>query len=503
MHPIFYLSTPLIAGAVGWLAAPDSSPRDTQAVSPEVSRLPVSGTTLSNSFRQEASLGELGNFGILSDGRRVFTGPRDVTLLEKTARVAPQDFSALSEMMSQLSQMNDAELADAWAEMSRQAPREGVGSVLVATYALTRLEAAGIEIELPFAWANAVQELTPAIDADEVRRNPEVFREKLVAGDTLTTGQREALLRQLAVENPAETARLWLEHSTPEQLGQEAHSLALLMSDEQARTDILKSLQTKVTSEVERDAVYSTLLGEWAIENRGEVADFIAKTSDPLLRDTAKLSLLNAHFEHGPQEAVAYAATFEGPMREYALTQSMAVLGQQDAAAASELFSEMSDPTDRLAATRGLSYPLASENYEDFLAWREQLSAAEREIAHQETFPIFARNEVESAVAWLNDHPEGPVKENLKADLMRVYAKDHPETSMNLLASFYDPQAKRKAAAIVLAVTDPANLDRVQEVLTVANDPNSGVDLTLEDGAALAPLSPSREAPCRECGGHH
>lgn len=486
--------TPICAAVSGWFLAPSHNSER------EVSPPPESAARSSAPARSalsvpETRLGELGSYHIHQNGRRLYSGPRDVTLLERTSRIQPEDFSALAETMGQLSQMNDDELAAAWAAISQQAPRGGMGSVLLSTYALTRLRAAGIEVELPPAWAAAAKELTPAVEADEVRRDPAKFRGMLLAGDPLSSSQRQTLLRQIALESPAEAAQLWLENSTPEQLTLESQNLAFLMSDDQARANIFETLQQQIVDSAKRDAVFSTLLGEWAMKDRSQVERFIATSRDEALRDTAKLSLLEAHFEYSPEDALTYSSTLMGPLRDYAIARSISILGGHDATQAMDLMTTLTDPADRLAASRGLSYPLAKQNYEAFQKWRDQLAPAERIAANQEAFPFYAASEIESAVGWLNEQSDSPMKEQLKGDLMRVYAEQHPATTLTLLASFDDPIAKRDAAAIALSVTDPADLERVQQILTVANDPDSGVNLALPPGTIPSPLAAARGGP--------
>jgi hypothetical protein len=128
MRALFLILTPLVTAAIGWFLAPNRGDIVSDSADSTKSSRRVTPSR-SASHSEKSDLGELGSFRVLENGQRIYSGPRDSRVLKQMARVNPKDFGGFSEMMSQLSQMNDGELADAWTELSRQAPREGMGSV--------------------------------------------------------------------------------------------------------------------------------------------------------------------------------------------------------------------------------------------------------------------------------------------------------------------------------------------------------------------------------------
>lgn len=491
----------LIAGALGWLVAglkPDHFQDSGDQVSSKSSSLSRRG----NLATPLSSLGEIGAYQLQSDGRRVYQGARDLSILERMSRVDGRDSSGMAELMSQMSQMNDSELADAWAELSRQAPRSGNGPVMVAAYVTRRLTEAGIDFEVPLAWEGKVQELMVAHEAAEVRRNPVQFQEKLVNGEQLSKVQRETLLRSLAQDDPMEAARLWLKHSSGEQLILEAPELYSLMQDAGSRSFLLGQIPQQIADVNERSAFYSNILDEWAFQNRDDAKALARATTDPALKEIAQLAVLKGYWESSPEEALAFASELEGPLRMRAFGQSIEILGEENLDAAVALTAALTNPSDREAASRGLSYSFSKNDYEGFVAWKEDLSPSLQNAVMESAFPMIAQSDVSTAITWLNEQEESPFKEQRRVELMEVYANFYPDSMITLLETFDNPSAKRFGAALTLRHSDPSDLGKVSQVLTVANDKGSGVDLTLPPGVVPGVLTASKTLHS-DCGCEH
>lgn len=414
------------------------------------------------------SQGNLGEYALSGDGRRGYVGPRDITVLQRLSNLHSNDMMGLIEVMGQLSQMNAQELAEAWEVFSLRDPGSGLGSQLLAVQVASRLRAAGIDFEMPGGWAKAEALLPETFAIDDVRQNPDLYREKLLAGEELSSEQREATFRSLAVEDPKGAAKLWVENSSSDQLLTEAANLSFLLLDPEARQPLLDLMTDPSTSDEQQSLLAAALGREWAAQDPDGFEAWLDETGDAKLKENASFVLLNARSDTDPVRAVEFARTLNPGMRADGVLQAVESLANADREAGSAVIEEMTDPIERKAAIQGYGYVMAVDHPEEFATWRESLPPAEQDVANRAAFTFFAKETPDDARDWLERQPEGQVKEQLKVELMSVSANRPTKDRLGLLTDITDPEARRQATGLVLQDIEPTQLEELQAVLDAA-----------------------------------
>lgn len=413
----------------------------------------------------------LGDYQIDAEGRRIYVGPRDITVLNRLSELHPNDAMGQIEVIGQLSQMNPQELAEAWEEFSKNDPTSGSSSQLLAAQVFTRLHAAGIEFEIPQNWARVEKSISTTLEIDEARRNADAYRDKLLAGETLTTHQRRGMFSALAAEDPAATAQLWAENSTPEQQFAEARSLAFLMLDPEARGPLLALVSQTADAEKRGDLI-SDLGSEWAAQDPNAFAKWIDETGDLRLKKDVSFLILNMQAGIDPVKSVAFAQTIEKKYRRDAIEQSFKTLANHQWQKGAELISTIKEPEERQAAISGYGLVLAAKQFDDFVSWRDTLPPAEQDVVNNEAFLYFASQDPTAAELWLEKRPDGPDKEALKANLILTEQYANTDDRIELIQTISDPAERARAVGMTLRGIDVTNLEEIQRVLdSVSSEP--------------------------------
>lgn len=428
-----------------------------------------------SSFVELGSSGQLGEYGLDAEGRRVFTGARDVTVLQRLAHLHMHDVTGVVELMGQISQMNDEELAAAWEEFCQTEPQRGMGSELLAVQVATRLRAAGMEVTLPGGWGRSEKLLANAFAIDDVRRNPEAYQEKLVAGDELSPHERRALFRALAVDDPAAAAQLWIENSSGDQLLREGQDLAFLMLEPEVRDQLHRFLETQEGPAYDRALLTTSLGYDWALKDPDGFEEWLEGTGNAELKEFSEFLLLSVRSAIDPVEGVAFARTIEGEGMADAMAQASESLGRLEPEVGAQVLAEITDPVQREAAVSGFGYSMVVNHFDEFQEWRETLPQHEQDAVNAASFAVYSMRDPEDAAAWLQTQPEGPQKEALRLKQMVSYSARPLEDQMNLLVTMEEPETRRQAAGLVLQNIEPTDLEAIQQVVDLANFENSSL----------------------------
>jgi hypothetical protein len=370
----------------------------------------------------------------------------------------------LVEAIGDLTRLSDAQVKEAWANLSRRPPVMGMGSSATVIYLWGRLSRLGLDVEIPPGWGADNFASTTALE--KVRGNLPALRRQLESGAALGDAERRAVYTEALHTDPFAAVTLWMKHTKPWDFQADGRYFGNALADPKTRDAIMAEARKWQTDPDLMGTLTLTLARDWIARDPAAVEQWLNQPAQADVRSVVMQQVINVRATADPLDAWRWSESLPGPERRQALGISARTLANTQPGTGAQLIASLQNPGERQEAIREYGRILAANNLEQWKKWRDTLPESERDVTNESAFHFWVFNEPENAVKWLDTQPDGPARATMINALVDVYAERDPQVAAQWIQSIPDPSQREQAAISAISAIGPNKLDSVRTILS-------------------------------------
>jgi hypothetical protein len=370
----------------------------------------------------------------------------------------------LVEAIGGLAGLSDAQVKEAWVDLTARPPVVSMGGSTTVIYLWGRMSRMGVVVEVPPGWG--AENFSSTIALEKVRGNLPELRRRLESGEALDEAERRALYTEALHADPFAAVTLWMKNTKPWDFQADGRYFGNALANPKTRDAIMAEARKWQKDPDLMGSLTLVLAKDWIARSPADVEEWLNLPAQSDVRTVVMQQVINMRAIADSLDTWRWSESLPDPERRQAVSMSARNLANTQPEIGARLIASLQDPGERQVAISEYGKILAANNIEQWEKWRDMLPENERSVTNESAFRSWVSSEPENAVKWLDSQPDGPAKTVMIGALVGVYAELDPQVAAQWIQSIPDPTQREQAAISAISAIGPNKLESVRTILS-------------------------------------